>query len=158
MVNTRCGDYIRIGYSQMNILSVVTHRVLDVFQERIKVDNGSWLYLLRSVSLKLTNVACLFSSFAERAANFSKRRDSLRVDREITINNIVLNPAHAVYKASLTTTPASLGDDTTTTLSIDVLAEVSLVQSKKSDKTKGKKLPLWLRRPRGLMRNRSRRS
>lgn len=60
------------------------------------------------------------------------------MDREIAINNIVLNPAHAVDKASLTTTPASSGDDTTTTLSVDALAEVPLVQSKKSDKTKGK--------------------
>lgn len=71
------------------------------------------------------------------AANFSKRRDALKLDRESTINNIELNPAHAVEKTSLAVTLVSLGD-VAATPSANVSEEMPPTQSNKSDKSKGK--------------------
>lgn len=71
------------------------------------------------------------------AANFSKRRDALKLDRESAINNIEPNPAHAVEKASLAATPVSSGD-VIATLSANVSEEMPPTQSKKSDKLKAK--------------------
>lgn len=71
------------------------------------------------------------------AANFSKRRDALKLDRESTINNIELNPAHAVEKTSLAVTLVSLGD-VAATPSANVSEEMPPTQSKKFDNSKGK--------------------
>lgn len=71
------------------------------------------------------------------AANFSKRRDALKLDRESTINNIELNPAHAVEKTSLAVTLVSLGD-VAATPSANVSEEMPPTQSKIFDNSKGK--------------------
>lgn len=125
---------------QTNVQSVVTHKILGVFQKRIKVDDFFKLYFLQSVSSNLIIVVNLSSSFSDMAANFYRRRDALLGEREKVISNIVSNLAHAVDKASLTAVPASSGDANTTTPSADTSLGVPLVQSKKSNKAKGKKI------------------
>lgn len=72
-------------------------------------------------------------------SSFSKRRLALLAEREKAISDVTPNPAVAVEKASLIAIPASLGDATATTPSVDTSMEVPTAPSKKDDKGKGKK-------------------
>lgn len=73
------------------------------------------------------------------ASSFSKRRLALLAEREKAISDVTPNPAVAVEKASLIAIPASSGDATATTPSVDTSMEVPATPSKKDDKGKGKK-------------------
>lgn len=70
-------------------------------------------------------------------SGLAQHREALRLEMEAAIRNSEPNPTRAVERASLAVVPAS-SEDTTTTPSTSMLAEIPPTKSKKSEKSKGK--------------------
>lgn len=70
-------------------------------------------------------------------SGLAQHREALRLEMEAAIRNSEPNPTRAVERASLAIVPAS-SEDTTTTPSTSMLAEIPPTKSKKSEKSKGK--------------------